>query len=112
MKAAVVFAKGDLRLEERPIPQVPAGSIRVCVKSCAICGTDLRIYRKGDHRASYPVIIGHEIAGIVDAVNSLDLESGVILTYDHEGEREVNGLRVSVLPVWKWLLAENSPDFQ
>lgn len=68
MKAAVVHAKGDLRLEERPIPEVPPGSIRVKVEACAICGTDLRIYRKGDHRASYPVVVGHEIAGTVDAV--------------------------------------------
>lgn len=68
MKAAVVYAQGDLRLEELPVPEVPAGSIRVQVKACAICGTDLRIYRKGDYRAAYPVVVGHEIAGVVDAV--------------------------------------------
>ena len=68
MKAAIVHAKGDLRLENKPVPQVPAGSIRVKVEACAICGTDLRIYRKGDHRAQYPVVVGHEIAGIVDAI--------------------------------------------
>ena len=53
-----------------------------------------------------------ELAGIVDAVSSLDLESGVILMYDQEEEREVNGQRVSVLPVWKWLLEEKTPAFQ
>jgi L-iditol 2-dehydrogenase len=68
MKAAVVHARGDLRLEELPIPEAPAGSIRVRVRACAICGTDIRIYRKGDYRARYPVVPGHEIAGIVDAV--------------------------------------------
>jgi L-iditol 2-dehydrogenase len=68
MKAAVVHARGDLRLEQLPIPGVPAGSIRVRVRACAICGTDIRIYRKGDHRAQYPVVPGHEIAGVVDAV--------------------------------------------
>jgi L-iditol 2-dehydrogenase len=68
MKAAVIRGIGDLALEERPIPDAPAGSIRVRVKSCAICGTDLRIFRKGDYRATYPVVPGHEIAGIVDAV--------------------------------------------
>jgi len=68
MKAAVVHARGDLRLEQLPIPEVPAGSIRVRVRACAICGTDLRIYRKGDHRAEYPVVVGHEIAGVVDAI--------------------------------------------
>lgn len=68
MKAAIVHARGDLRLEDIDIPPVPVGSIRVRVQACAICGTDLRIYRKGDYRAQYPVVVGHEIAGIVDAV--------------------------------------------
>ena len=68
MKAAVIHAEGDLRLEEIPQCGVPSGSIRVKVRACAICGTDLRIYRKGDHRVRYPVVLGHEVAGIVDAV--------------------------------------------
>ena len=50
-----------------------------------------------------------ELAGIVDACRSLDIPSGVILTHDREEEREINGLNVSVLPVWKWLLADNIP---
>ena len=69
MKAAIVYAQGDLRIEDIKVPDVPKCSIRVKVEACAICGTDLRIYRKGDYRASYPVVVGHEIAGIVDAVD-------------------------------------------
>jgi L-iditol 2-dehydrogenase len=68
MKAAVVYGKDDLRLEQLPIPAAPPGSIRVRVVACGVCGTDRRIYRVGDHRAGYPVVIGHEIAGVVDAV--------------------------------------------
>jgi len=56
MKAVAVHSVGELRLEEIPLPPVPAGSIRVQVKACAICGTDLRIYRRGDYRAQYPVV--------------------------------------------------------
>lgn len=67
MKAAVVHAKGDLRLVDLSMPAVPEGSIRLKVASCAICGTDLRILWRGDHRAVYPVVVGHEIAGVVDA---------------------------------------------
>lgn len=68
MKAAVVYGQNQLRVEDAPIPEVPAGSFRIKVEACAICGTDRRIYKKGDYRAQYPVIIGHEIAGIVDEV--------------------------------------------
>ena len=46
-----------------------------------------------------------EFNGIADALKSLDLPSAMILTYAQEEDREVNGRRVSVLPVWKWLLA-------
>ena len=48
-----------------------------------------------------------EVAGLVDACNSLDLRSGLIITYAQEEEREAKGLRITVLPVWKWLLAND-----
>lgn len=69
MRAAVVHAINDLRIENVKKPDVPDDSILVKVQACAICGTDRRIYRKGDHRASYPVITGHEIAGSVESVS-------------------------------------------
>ena len=50
-----------------------------------------------------------ELAGLADACKSLDLPSGVILTYDQEEEREVEGRRIAVLPVWRWLLADDMP---
>lgn len=65
MLAARVYGQNDLRLEQVAIPKVQAGSILVRVEACAICGTDLRIYQKGDYRAQYPVITGHEIAATV-----------------------------------------------
>lgn len=68
MMAAVVYGKGDMRYEAVEKPAVQPNSFRLKVKACAICGSDKRIYRIGDFRANYPVIIGHEIAGIVDAV--------------------------------------------
>jgi len=69
MKAAVTYGMNDIRVEQTAKPDVPEGSIRVKVDTCAICGTDRRIYTKGDYRAGYPVIIGHEIAGVVEAVS-------------------------------------------
>ncbi|NIQ37918.1 MAG: AAA family ATPase [Proteobacteria bacterium] len=51
-----------------------------------------------------------EVAGLAGACNSLDLPSGLILTYAQEEEHEAKGLRISVLPVWKWLLANDIPE--
>lgn len=65
MLAAVVYGQNDLRLMRVPVPRALPGSILIKVEACAICGTDMRIYKKGDYRAQYPVITGHEIAGTV-----------------------------------------------
>ena len=69
MKAAVVYGQNDLRVMQVPVPDVISGSIRIKVEACAICGTDKRIYKMGDFRASYPVITGHEIAGTVESID-------------------------------------------
>lgn len=66
MKAALVKEKNVMVVEEIPVPAVPADSMLIRVRSCAICGSDVRIFRKGDARAKYPVVIGHEIAGVID----------------------------------------------
>jgi L-iditol 2-dehydrogenase len=68
MKAAVWYGPRDLRVEERPIPEVVDGSVLVAIKACAICGSDLRIYNEGNARIREPRIIGHEIAGEIVAV--------------------------------------------
>ena len=52
-----------------------------------------------------------ELVGLSEACRELDLNSGLILTYAQEEERKANGLTVSVLPVWKWLLIPDMPDF-
>jgi len=47
-----------------------------------------------------------EIAGLVDVLNSYDLNEGLILTFDQEDEFEKDGKRIIVMPVWKWLLGK------
>ena len=49
-----------------------------------------------------------ELSGIVEACESLELSSGVILTYSEEGERIANDRRISVYPVWKWILGNDA----
>ena len=66
MKAAVVESLGTIRVGSVPDPDVLAGSMLVRVEACAVCGSDIRIFRKGDPRATLPRIIGHEIAGTIE----------------------------------------------
>ncbi len=60
MKTAVYYSNNDVRIEERPRPQIKEGEILVQVKSSGICGTDImEWYRK----KRVPFIPGHEMAG-------------------------------------------------
>ena len=68
MLAAQVEGLGVMRLAEKPIPRPGRDSLLIKVHACAICGSDVRIFRRGDARAKYPVVIGHEIAGVVAGV--------------------------------------------
>lgn len=45
-----------------------------------------------------------EIKGLMEALGSYRLDSGLILTYDEERKIEIGGKKIMVLPVWKWLL--------
>lgn len=68
MKAAVYYGLKDIRLEERPTPRPTDESILVRVEACSICGTDVKLYTKGNPRVTEPRIPGHEIYGVVEHV--------------------------------------------
>lgn len=70
MKAAVLKGLNNIVVEEVPIPHPEDGEILLKVKSCAVCGSDVRIYRHGNPRVKFPQIIGHEVAGEVVEVGT------------------------------------------
>jgi L-iditol 2-dehydrogenase len=65
MKAAVYLDKDKMEVREMPIPAVDANSVLVKVRSCAICGSDIRIFHHGNSRVKPPQILGHESSGEV-----------------------------------------------
>jgi L-iditol 2-dehydrogenase len=65
MKAAVLEALDKMVVKEVPMPRTDDNSVLVRVKSCAVCGSDIRIYHHGNIRVKPPQILGHEIAGEV-----------------------------------------------
>jgi len=56
-----------LRLIERPLPQPGPGEIRVKVRACGVCRTDLHVV-EGDLHGPLPIVPGHEVVGTVDAL--------------------------------------------
>lgn len=70
MKAAVIEQLGVISVQEVSEPELLSESMLIRVEACAICGSDIRIFRKGDPRATFPRIVGHEIAGVVEKVGN------------------------------------------
>jgi len=71
--AATFYAPGDVRLEEVPEPTPGAGEVKLRVRNCSTCGTDVKIHRSGHPNMSAPRIMGHEIAGeIVELGDGVD----------------------------------------
>lgn len=67
MRAIVLHAPGDIRLEERPVPEVGADQVLVRVASVGVCGSDLpRMLVKGAWKM--PLITGHEFSGHISAL--------------------------------------------
>jgi len=72
MRAANLYAPGDLRVEHVPMPKPGRNEVLLKVKACGVCGSDIsRIMDMGTYR--YPTIPGHEFSGEVVACG-LDVE--------------------------------------
>jgi len=80
MRAAVCHGPGDVRIEERPVPDPRAGEVLLRVLRSGICGTDLGEFEYGPRlfplRTPHPVTghvgpmtMGHEFTGEVVAVH-------------------------------------------
>jgi D-arabinitol dehydrogenase (NADP+) len=67
MKSARVMAPGKLVIEEGRTPVPGPGDVLIKIMACGICGTDVHIFR-GQYMGSYPIVPGHEFAGVVEAV--------------------------------------------
>lgn len=59
---------GPLRQVERPVPVPGPGQVRVAVRACGVCRTDLHL-AEGDLAPRRPLVVpGHEVVGVVDAL--------------------------------------------
>ena len=73
MLAAVLYGAHDLRVEERPLPDLVPGTVLLRVRRGGICGTDVHYFedgRVGSFVVTAPFVLGHEICGEVVAVAS------------------------------------------
>jgi len=70
-RAAVLYAPGDLRVEDRAIPEPGARDVLVEISAVGVCGSDVHYYehgRIGPYVVRDPLVLGHESAGRVVAL--------------------------------------------
>jgi L-iditol 2-dehydrogenase len=72
MNAAVLYGSEDLKVESVDIPRLGADDALVRVKVALVCGTDLKVWKRGYHARMItpPAIFGHELAGVVERLGS------------------------------------------
>ncbi|TAM66243.1 MAG: iditol 2-dehydrogenase [Microbacteriaceae bacterium] len=71
MQGVVFLGERQLELREFPDPQLGPGEVIVAIKASGLCGSDLHRYRAGampEPDRSHLCIVGHEPAGVVEAV--------------------------------------------
>lgn len=70
MQAA--YYEGNKRFTVKPLVDLPpleAGTVRLDVAYCGICGTDVHIYHGAmDQRVQIPQVIGHEVSGAISEI--------------------------------------------
>jgi L-iditol 2-dehydrogenase len=65
LRVAVYYSNDDVRLEERPVPEIGPGEVLVKVWASGICGSDVMEWYRVKRA---PCILGHEIGGEVTEV--------------------------------------------
>lgn len=69
-KANYFLGDGKFELKNVAIRELKAGEVLVRVKAAGVCGTDVHIYHgeEGATEVNPPVVLGHEYAGVVEAI--------------------------------------------
>ena len=72
MRALVLEQKGKLRLRDIDLPrQIGPDDVRIRIHTVGVCGSDVHYYahgRIGDYILRAPMVLGHEGAGVIEAV--------------------------------------------
>ncbi|VVB92458.1 L-threonine 3-dehydrogenase [uncultured archaeon] len=80
MKTAVYYNNNDIRIEDRPKPEIKNGEILVKVKASGICGTDLMEWYR---IKKAPRVLGHEMVGEIVVSKSDRFKNGQRVFVSH-----------------------------
>lgn len=69
MKAARYQGPGKLVVEDVEVPRIGDGEVLVRMHACGLCGTDVKTFVRGHALIQPGSVLGHEVAGTVEASN-------------------------------------------
>jgi L-iditol 2-dehydrogenase len=79
VRVAVYYNNSDIRIEERPVPQVGPAEVLVRIRASGICGSDVMEWYRVPKA---PIVLGHEVAGEI-------VEAGADVQHLRAGQRVV-----------------------
>ena len=78
---AIVFEKiQQLSIQEKPIPTLTDGDVLIQMELCGICASDLAALRGDVSDYAPPVVMGHELAGVIVETRHPDVKIGERVT--------------------------------
>ncbi len=67
MRQAVMVQPGQIEFREVPCPEPGPGEVLVQIQRIGVCGSDIHVYHGLHPYTRYPVVQGHEVAGVIAA---------------------------------------------
>ena len=68
MRQAVMTAPGKIEFRDVAVPVPAKGEVLIRMMKIGVCGSDIHVYHGKHPYTSYPIVQGHEIAGVVEKV--------------------------------------------
>jgi alcohol dehydrogenase len=65
MHALVYTQPNEVRIQDRPYPEMASGEVIIKIEAAGICGSDMHAYHGQDPRRNPGLVLGHEFAGTV-----------------------------------------------
>ena len=70
MKAALLLAPGKIEISEVSLPQLGRDEVLITPLLAGVCGSDVSLFMGHRTPPSYPLLIGHEVVGLVAAIGA------------------------------------------
>jgi L-iditol 2-dehydrogenase len=82
MRQAIMTSPGKVEYRDIEMPQAGPGEVLLRIRRIGVCGSDVHVHHGKHPFTTYPVVQGHEFAGIVEALGEgvSDIPLGAVVT--------------------------------